>query len=562
MSDNGVRAIVFDKDGTWLVQPKIDADRSPPDKRLYVSFRQQTATALHPSSASRQQWKETPGTLSSFVPSLPPSTATRLDNRHRDYRIAIAATSAWSQQFGGTVASSLAGIAEVLNRVNDVFERDLGIHLTLIENNDKIIFTDPATDPYIPPDDNDDFDFTRKQNVKTLREVIGNAHFDVGHLFEVAMGGGVINSGVCRDDVKADGGSGLMLETDAAVRKEEFIGRVTHEIGHQFGANHTFNGCIRDEDAKNTAFEPGSGSTIMSYAGECFLSTEYPLQLNALHNLQALKDSYFHAKNIEEVRNFVTGPGAACGIVRDNPRQPPVILSISGRTPTVIPAHTPFMLSGQARSPYADAVLTYTWEQIDLGPEQAEQQALSDPGAGPIFRSYPPSTNATRIFPNIRAILGEEALGLGEVYPATTRDLNFRLTVRDNLAANATSSYVDRKIQVVDTKRAFAVTEPTRATAWSVPRKQTVRWDVAGTDRPPISCKSVQISLSVDGGHTFLPKPLIASTPNVGVAEIDVPRQHQNVPAARVRVSCNDNLFFAISPGDFDIRNIEMQHRK
>lgn len=543
LSDRGVRAIVFDQHGTWRIQPACTTDQASCDPDNYLSFRA-TASASHTIAHSTQS------TSQGEPAGVPrPSLVFPVNNHQREYRLAVATTSEYSQLFGGSVDASLASVVETINRVNAIYERDLGIHLTLVKDNDKLMFTDPATDPYRSAEDEEDFGYSRTQNVRVLREIIGNDNFDVGHLFEVSLGGGAI-TGVCDDHRKADAASGLNPEDDdTELLSKTFIDTVIHELGHQFSADHTFNGCVRDSDA---TFEPGSGSTIMSYASECFLSTDWPPVINPFHNLQDHKDTYFHAKSIEQVRDFTSGAGAACGVERINPNRPPVITTPYADKSVFIPAHTAFALTGHASSAIPNAQLTYTWEQIDLGPEQPENETLSDKAQGPIFRSYPPTLDGTRTFPKLEAVLAEQRLN-GEIYPSTTRELNFRLTVRDNLVDLASTAYIDQKIHVLDTGQAFAVTQPASSTTWQAGTAQAVSWNVAGTAQAPIACQTVRIDLSLDGGHTYLTQPLLASTANTGQAQVTLPALDRDSTQARIRLSCNSSVFFAVSPANFNI---------
>lgn len=542
ITPNGMRAIVFDSSGAWGVQPAPASGRLSVSDEDYVSFRDRARSGTLP----ERQWNGIPSLSSAQQPGYSPSA-----DGHREYRLAIATTSAFTRHFGGTVRDGLAAVVETVNRVNAVFERDLGLHLTLAKDNDKIIFTDPASDPYIAPPDNTEFGFERSQNVRVTNEAIGAENYDVGHLFELDDAGGAI-SAICEDEGKADASSGVMpSSSERAGPSEQFVGTVMHELGHQFGAGHTFNGCIRDEEV---TFEPGSGSTIMSYAGECFLNNGiWPPQNNSLHNLQDSRDAYFHSKSIEQVRAYVDGPASVCGVKRNVIRHPPVISPAIGSISAFVPARTPFYLEGHAQSSNRKAQLTYAWEQIDAGTAQAEAEALTDKGEGPIFRSYPPTASGMRVFPRLSVVLGDEAEGKDEVYPTTTRDLNFRLTVRDNMGDHASTSFIDRKIRTVDTGQAFSVTYPTAGAAWKGASKRLVTWNVASTEKAPINCRSVRIDLSADGGHSYLHHPLIASTPNTGRARVDLPPVDRDLTRARVRVSCNDHLFFAVSPGNFTI---------
>lgn len=222
-----------------------------------------------------------------------------------------------------------------------------------------------------------------------------------------------------------------------------------------------------------------------------------------------------------------------------------------GKRTLTIPANTPFVLHAYARSNNRHAKLTYTWEQMDLGPVQPIKTPLRDDGLGPIFRSYLPNSSGERIFPRLDAVLGKQALGLGEVYPSTTRKLHFRLTVRDNLQEQATTASADMLINVLNTGLNFAIA-PIDA-PWKRHEAKWVNWNVAGTNHEPIVCQTVRIDLSIDGGYTYLPQALATKAPNHGSFAIVVPSLDKDTASARLRISCNENLFFAVSPHNFSI---------
>lgn len=549
ISQQGLQAMVFDTTGNWLIQSVGNKFSS---SQAYQSFRLE---ALRTGTARlREKLTANPNTTQL-------ATKPRLinDNIHREYRIAVALSSDYTKKYGGTVEEGLANVVRTINRINEIYETDFGIHLTLAKDNDKIIFINPATDPYLNlgPDE------ARVKNIAVLNSVIGTKNYDLGHLFSRAIGGGTANGVVCLAANKADGSSGSATTApdgtanppEKDVSEPTFDLLAAHEIGHQFNANHTFNGCDRDPDSASSAYEPGSGSTIMSYAGECFDEYTPPIHQDSLENLQDHKDPYFHASTIAEVKAFVMGPASVCAKKLSNPGRPPIIDPRStapfAKRILTIPAYTPFVLHAYARSGNRHAKLTYTWEQMDLGPAQSIKTPLRDDGQGPIFRSYLPNISGERIFPRLEAVLGKEALGLGEVYPSTTRKLHFRLTVRDNLQEQATTASADMLINVLNTGLIFSV-GPVQ-TPWKMGEKSWVNWNVAGTNHEPIACKTVRIDLSLDGGYTFLPKSLAALAPNQGSFAIVVPKLAKPTDYARLRVSCNENLFFALSPKNFSI---------
>lgn len=452
----------------------------------------------------------------------------------RTYRLAMAATGEYTIYHGGTVDDGMAAIVVAMNRVNGIYERDVAVRMELIANNNLIVYTDPNTDPYT----NNDGVAMLSQNQTNLDMVIGNDNYDVGHVFSTG-GGGVAFLGVpCRTGLKARGVTGLTNP----IGDPFYVDYVAHEIGHQYGANHTFNGnagaCSGGNRHGPAAYEPGSGTTIMAYAGIC-----------GNQNIQANSDDDFHTKSFDEIRAYtVAGAGNTCAVITQTGNTGPTVDAGGDYT---IPLNTPFILTGSATDPDDDP-LTYDWEQFDLGPAGHPDNPV---GNAPLFRSFVPVTVPYRIFPQISDIVSDTHT-IGELLPGYARVMNFRLTVRDNNIAPSAGGVNYDAIQVtaVEGTGPFAVTYPNTAVTWQTGDIETVTWDVANTNQPPINCTHVDINLSIDGGYTY-PYTIEANRPNDGAESIIVPF----IPAtqARVQVMCADNIFFDISDANFTILSVD-----
>jgi len=103
----------------------------------------------------------------------------------RTYRLALAATGEYTQFNGGTVAGALAAQVTTMNRVNAVYNREVGIQMNIIGNNNLIIYTDSDTDPYT---NNDGFEMLDENQVN-IDAVIGTENYDIGHVFSTGGGG-------------------------------------------------------------------------------------------------------------------------------------------------------------------------------------------------------------------------------------------------------------------------------------------------------------------------------------------------------------------------------------
>ncbi len=442
-------------------------------------------------------------------------------NERKRYVIAISAAGEYTQYHGGTVEAGLGAIATLLNRVNEVYQRDVAAEFQLASGNDTIIFTDTATDPFNNDDGDIDANVTVQQNAQTQAGTkLGP--FDIGHVVNTG-GGGLAGLGVLCTAEKSAG----MTGSPNPVGDAFFIDYVAHEIGHQFGADHTFNGttgsCGGGNREASQAWEPGSGSSIMAYAGIC-----------GEENLQANSLPYFHSKSIEQMRAHMARV-ASCGSSQSLTNNAP---QVAAGNDYVIPANTPFVLKGAGADLDQDP-LSYTWEQIDLGTESFSVASMVDDGSRPLFRFVAPTALPERTLPSLPSLLSN-TLAKGEAWPATNRDLNFRLTARDGKGGVASD---DMKIQVVNTGSAFRLTSPL-VTPLGAGANQTIGWDVAGTNAAPINCSKVDLSLTRDEGVSWT---LLASgQPNSGSASVTIPAGNDGT--ARLKVACSDNLFFAISP--------------
>ncbi|HRH67767.1 MAG TPA: zinc-dependent metalloprotease family protein, partial [Bacteroidia bacterium] len=415
--------------------------------------------------------------------------------------------------------------------VTGVYELEVAIRLVLIANDSLLIYTNSSTDPYT----NGSGSTMLGQNTTTINTVIGTANYDIGHVFSTG-GGGVAGLGVvCNSTNKARGVTG----NSAPVGDSFDIDYVAHEMGHQFGGNHTFNsitGSCNGNRAASAAYEPGSGTTIMAYAGIC-----------GADNTQAHSDAIFHTKSFDEIVIYsTTGTGNTCPVTTATGNTLPVITSAGANY--TIPFSTPFSLTGAATDANGDA-LTYLWEEYDLEP--AGSAPNSPTGNSPIFRDFVPTSSPTRIFPRIQDIVNNTQT-LGEILPSYARTLNFRFTVRDNRAGGGGVNHPDTTVKVVVavTSAPFTVTAPNTAVTWNTGTVQTVTWQVGGSDLAPVSCANVNILLSTDGGYTY-PFTLLSNTPNDGSQAITVPVALTT--QARIKVEGAGNIFFDISNVNFTI---------
>lgn len=447
----------------------------------------------------------------------------------RTYRVAVACTGEYAAYYGGTVSGALSGIVTSTNRVDGVYQSEVSVQLTLIPNNNLIVYTNAATDPYT----NGSGTTMLGENVTNLNAVIGSANFDIGHVYSTG-GGGVAGLGVVCTSNKARGVTGR----NAPIGDAFDIDYVAHEIGHQFAGNHTFNsvtGSCNGNRASSAAYEVGSGTTIMAYAGIC-----------GSDNIQPNSDPIFHAKSYDEIQTFITtGSGNSCPVLTNTTNNPPTINAGPNYT---IPFQTPFELTGSGTDPDGHP-LTFLWEQYDLASSGGTISATST--TNPIFRDFVPVTSGSRTFPRMSDIVNNTTT-FGEVLPAVARSLNFKFTARDNrpLGGGVTNNNTNVVLTVVNTTTPFAVTAPNTSLTWFSGTTQTVTWNVSGTNSGSINCANVSISLSTDGGFTY-PTVLASSVPNNGSASIVVP--NITTTTARVKVAAVGNIFFDISNANFTI---------
>ena len=423
---------------------------------------------------------------------------------------------------GDAVADALAAINTTLSRVNEVFEADMAITFELVSAT-QLIYADANTDPYSDRNNwNDEL-----QN--TLTTEIGAAAYDIGHLFSAV---GFIGSAGCIGCVCDDNSKGSGFTSIATPEGDNFdIDYVAHEIGHQMGGSHTW--AFEDEE-DGVSSEPGSGSTIMGYAG-----------VAGSNNIQLRKDLYFHYHSIKQILDNLDTK--SCQTTESILNNPP---SANAGSDYNIPKGTPYVLKGTATDSDGADILTYCWEQTDSGVSNY-QNFGSDLDPGPMNRSLPPSTSSERYIPRLSSVIAgnttqtNPTLGSDwETVSTVARDLNWALTVRDKSPSNAPgaqTSYDTMKITVEDVTP-FTVINPT---SWETNSSQTIEWVVGETNNSTINCQNVNILLSTDGGVTF-PTIIALNTPNDGTYTYSIPVT-PITSTAIILVEAADNIFYDVS---------------
>ena len=476
------------------------------------------------------------------IANQPTNFAKNSDKKYRTLKLVMSTTGEYTQFFGG-VAGALTQINATITRVNGVFEKDFAVHLNLLSY-PALVYADPATDPYATVTNASQPPASWNTSLRDiLATEVGQANYDIGHLFGASGGGG--NAGcigcVCMSPVgtgydsvvgygKGSGitspatGSTLPTAANPPSGDNFDIDYVAHEMGHQLGANHTFAHTMQGAPVQ---MEPGSGSTIMGYAGITGATTD----------VQPHSDPYFHIGSIEQVQaNLVA---KTCDVETPIANNPPVIADL----PTYnIPKGTAFVLTANVTDPENDP-MTYTWEEIDNANVVINKTNLGTTITGASFRSVAPSTTPTRYFPKLSSVLNGVLDNSGNTWEAVSqvaRTTNFAITARDNNAV-ANQQQTDYNIQtiVVGNDGPFKVT--TQYANVSVPT--AINWDVANTAAAPYNVANVKVDYTTDNGVTWT--VLSASTPNDGIENFTFPST-LNGQIIKLRVSSIGNVFYAV----------------
>ena len=485
-------------------------------------------------------------------PEYKSSSTTTNGTTLKTYTIAVAGTGEFTTENGGQMSTQNT-IVGLVNILNGYYENEVGISLQLMSNNTNIVYTDSSTDPFNPSSNN-----LPVEAQNGISGAVPDADYDVGHVFHYlgsGGGSGIASIGVvCQNVAKAAGWSSY----GSALGLPGLLDIALHEIAHQFGANHTFYGsasnCISPNRNPATAYEPGSGSTIMAYPGIC-----------GVHNIvEGSGDFYFHTHSLDEITNFITSPfiGASCAIATSSGNTPPTADAGSSYS---IPVATPFELTGSGTDADGDN-LTYCWEQYNTNATSSTANTApadaADFAGAPLFRSFIPTTDPTRIFPKITDILFNQST-IGEVLSDVPQTATFRLTVRDNSALDGNSlaggfAYDETTVQFVGNANtnpndAFFITSPNSAVTWTAGSSATITWNIGNSNTAPVSCANVDILLSDDGGITFN-NTIATGVPNNGSYTFTVPN-FTGSSAARIKIKCSDNVFFDINDANFTYSN-------
>lgn len=423
-------------------------------------------------------------------------------------------------------AAVLANMVDVMTRVNALYERELSLTMELVSTNENVIF---LSSPFLS---NSNYTQLINQSQQFIDAFVG-VPYDIGHMLTTGPGGlAQLFSPCTANKARAVSGTGSPIGS-------QFEGILMHEMGHQYGSPHTWNGsagsCNPSNVSVSSAYEPGSGTTIMGYAGIC-----------GSQNIQTTRDLYFHQRSLQTMWDNISFGNSTCATQTATGNNAPVVDAGANYT---IPIRTPYKLTASATDANGTESLTYCWEQYDLGPQGVPGETTLE---GPLVRSFPPTSSPVRYIPRLEDVVANGGNSTQwEKLVVVERPINFRVTVRDN-DPNGGNNDVDAMTVNTVLSGFFRVTSQNQpGIVYDGNSTQTVTWDVAGTTENGINTSEVNILLSTDAGVTF-DTVLAASVPNDGSHDVVMP----NVDAAECRIIVESvgNIFYNINLIPFELQ--------
>ena len=524
---NGIQAMVFRTDKRNEFLEPYSADGS-----VYAVYNSSRKKGSLPFTCSTEDVQVLNNGLNKIQTTTLSNTATL-----KTFKLALSCTGEYANYFGASSAAQvglvLAAFNATMTRVNGVFEKDFAVHMNLIANEAAIIYYDGASDPYSDATAGSGGAWNAELQ-SNLTATITDATYDIGHLFGGSGGGG--NAGcigcIC---VNGSKGSGFTSPSDGIPMGDNFdIDYVAHEMGHQLGGNHTFTHTT-ENNAVNV--EPGSGSTIMGYAG-----------ITGSTDVQAHSDDYFVYASINQVQNNLASK--TCQV--NTPITTPVF-SVSAGSAYTIPKSTPFKLTG-TRTDAGTNVLSYCWEENDDANASNVGATACFPSLtktnGPNFRSFAPTAAPVRYLPAFSSVLNNVLTTTWETVSSVARTLSFALTARNNVAGGGQTQTSTMVVTVSGTVGPFSVSSQNAIETWQTGDSKTITWNVNSANTLAGSA-NVDILLSTDGGATF-PYTLASGVTNNGSAVITVPSVAPSL-TCRLMVKPTGNIYYALNTTNFYI---------
>jgi hypothetical protein len=595
LTPNGFHASVRDGHASWYVDPAYLGDDS-----LYLSYYGAALPAPERGLVEPKLDEETVAKVAGDAKAPTVGEGAGAVVKQRVYRLALLTDRSYAEYVapglndGTHEAESntavLTAKTTLMNRVNQIYNDDLAVKMVLVAGSDSLNMNTTAdeTAAGFPASGSGSGSIgsgcTSALLTKTqtaIDTIIGSANYDIGHIALGINGGGIASLGVVgQNGVKGKGCTGLPTPTGDFMA----IDYVAHEMGHQFAGNHTFNGtqgnCSGGNRSAGASVEPGSGTSVMAYAGIC-----------AQDNLQPHSDPYFSQRTQTQISAYInggTGSDTRGGFqVVTTTNHNPTVTAPAAKT---IPIRTPFTLTGSATDADSNPMV-YLWEQNNTAATGTALTAATKL-TGPLFRVFGKYANVSaastllynspgenlatsspsRTFPDMAQIVAGSTNAVTGACPVpadTTSTLpdgptlechseflptaayaptsmTFRLTARDQVAIGGGTEFADVVLTLDKTKGPFLVSSPNTAVSYAGGSTQTVTW-TSGMDT---LSANVKISLSTDGGLTY-PTVIAASTPNDGSESVTIPNVTSTT--ARIKVEAVENYFFDISDANFTI---------